>query len=117
MVRDAPKVTPSVPRPGVFKHRRGTYIDATVKTLRLSRLAVKRLHLARVTAARVRLTSRLRAHGERRRAAEATSERELGAIAKLLPEAIEVGISKAEIARLTGVSRPTIDAILRDRAR
>lgn len=62
---------------------------------------------------RERLVTRLREHGDRRRAAEATSKQELKRIAKLIPTAIDAGITKREIARLTGVSRPTIDAILR----
>jgi DNA invertase Pin-like site-specific DNA recombinase len=61
---------------------------------------------------RERLIAQLREHGARRRAAEATSAEELERIARLIPAAIEAGIPKREIARLTGVSRPTIDAIL-----
>lgn len=40
---------------------------------------------------------------------------ELEAIAELLPQAIRAGISKREIERLTGVSRPWIDRLLRSR--
>jgi hypothetical protein len=60
-----------------------------------------------------RLRAQLREHGERRRAARATDREELQAIAELLPQAVEVGISKREIERLTGVSRPWIDQLLR----
>lgn len=62
---------------------------------------------------RERLIAQLREHGDRRRAAEAVSREELERIAELVPAAIKAGIAKREIARLTGVSRPTIDAILK----
>lgn len=62
---------------------------------------------------RKRLITRLREHGDRRRAADATSKQELKRIAKLIPTALQAGITKRDIARLTGVSRPTIDAILK----
>lgn len=62
---------------------------------------------------REQLVTRLREHGDRRRAAQATSKQELERIAKLIPTALEAGITKRDIARLTGVSRPTIDAILK----
>jgi hypothetical protein len=54
----------------------------------------------------------LNEHGDRRRAARATDRRELSEIAKLVPVAIRAGISKHEIARLTGVSRPWINELL-----
>jgi hypothetical protein len=60
-----------------------------------------------------RLRAQLREHGERRRAARETDRAELQAIAELLPHAVEAGISKREIERLTGVSRPWIDQLLR----
>lgn len=61
---------------------------------------------------RERLKAELQKHGERRQAAEATSKAELERIAEVIPQALAAGITKVEIARLTGVSRPTIDAIL-----
>jgi len=64
---------------------------------------------------RERLIARLREHGDRRRTAEAASKNELDRIADLIPAAINAGVTKREIARLTGVSRPTIDAILNRR--
>jgi hypothetical protein len=60
-----------------------------------------------------RLRARLRDHGERRRAARQADRDELEAIAQLLPHALRAGISKREIERLTGVSRPWIDELLR----
>src|SRR5205807_10584916 len=61
---------------------------------------------------RQRLVAKLREHGDRRRAALGTAEEELEAIAELLPAAIEARITKVEVARLSGLSRPTIDALL-----
>ncbi len=62
---------------------------------------------------RQRLTEQLREHGRRRHEADAASRRELDAIAALLPAALAAGISKREIARLARVSRPTLDAMLK----
>lgn len=62
---------------------------------------------------RERLAQELRRHGELRRRSLATAEQELVEIASLLPAAFQAGITKAEIQRLTGVSRPTINALLR----
>jgi hypothetical protein len=73
----------------------------------------------RMTDVRERLIAQLREHGERRRAARAAADQELAAIAELLPDAIEAGITKVEIAKLSGVSRPTLDMLLaraRDRS-
>jgi hypothetical protein len=61
------------------------------------------------------LTARLREHGERRRAARDVDRGELDAIAQLLPQALDAGISKREVVRLTGVSRTWIDELLRRR--
>lgn len=60
-----------------------------------------------------RLRALLREHGDRRRAAREVDRAELEAIADLLPQALQVGISKREIERLTSVSRPWIDELLR----
>jgi DNA invertase Pin-like site-specific DNA recombinase len=46
--------------------------------------------------------------GETRRQALTTAEQALDDIAKLLPAALEAGLTTTEIAKLTGVSRPTI---------
>jgi hypothetical protein len=64
---------------------------------------------------RQRLAEQLREHGRRRHEADAASRRELDAIAALLPEALDAGISKREIARLARVSRPTLDEMLKRR--
>jgi hypothetical protein len=58
-----------------------------------------------------RLRAQLQRHGDRRRAARAVEREELEAIAALLPEALRAGISKREIARLTGVSRTWLEAL------
>ena len=55
------------------------------------------------------LLRELRSHGERLREARGIDRDELDAIAELLPRALDIGISKREIARLTGVGRPWID--------
>lgn len=46
--------------------------------------------------------------GAARRAALETAEAELDRIARLMPAALKGGLSLAEIARVTGVSRPTL---------
>jgi hypothetical protein len=64
---------------------------------------------------RARLSRQLqRAGASRRKNLEAVDE-SLAQIAELLPAALEAGFTKTEIERLTGVSRPTIDALLRER--
>jgi hypothetical protein len=60
-----------------------------------------------------RVRAQLQEHGERRRAARKADRDELETIAQLLPQAIRAGIAKREIERLTGVSRPWIDRLLR----
>jgi hypothetical protein len=62
---------------------------------------------------RERLAATLREHGERRKSALTTADQELDAIARLLPAALEAGITKMEVSRLTGIGRPTIDSILK----
>jgi hypothetical protein len=62
---------------------------------------------------RERLKAELRMHGDRLREAQAADEREHEAIAKLVPRAIDAGISKREIARLAAVGRPWIDKTMR----
>lgn len=58
------------------------------------------------------LRARLAEHGNRRRAALEQASAELDAIAELAPAALAAGITKVEIAKLGGVSRPTLDAKL-----
>ena len=60
-----------------------------------------------------RLRAQLQEHGDRRRAARAVDREQLDAIATLLPEALNTGISKREITRLTGVSRTWIEALIK----
>jgi hypothetical protein len=57
----------------------------------------------------------LREHGDRLRIAERSRREEHAAIAELLFVAIDAGLNKSEIARLSGVSRPWIDRILQRR--
>jgi len=64
---------------------------------------------------RERLVAELREHGERRTAALGTADDELREIAGLIPRALAAGIRKIEIARLTGLGRPTIDRLVRER--
>jgi hypothetical protein len=74
-----------------------------------------RVHrLAIVTEDRESLIAELQTHGTRLRAARDDERDELDAIAKLLPRAIAAGVSRHEIARLTGVGRPWINRKLVD---
>jgi hypothetical protein len=56
--------------------------------------------------------AQLREHGTRLRDARATERDELDAIAELVPRAVDAGVSRHEIARLTGVGRPWINRVL-----
>ncbi len=58
------------------------------------------------------LLARLAEEGDRRRTAQATERAAVEAIAKLIPRALNAGISKREISRCTGLSRPWIDELL-----
>jgi hypothetical protein len=49
---------------------------------------------------------------QRVRLDEVAGREEHAAIAQLVPRAIDAGLTKREISRLTGVSRPWIDTIL-----
>jgi hypothetical protein len=72
------------------------------------------LYTARAMAdPRATLRRELERQGALRRGGLATADRALREIAALLPDALEAGITKMEIRRLTGVSRPTIDGLLR----
>jgi hypothetical protein len=62
-----------------------------------------------------KLRRQLQRHGAKRRQSLDAAEQALHDIAELLPSALVAGITKREIQRLTGVSRPTIDALLRER--
>jgi hypothetical protein len=84
-----------------------------VKTLPPTTPLAPRIHSPAVADDPERLREQLREHGQRRRAARETDREELRAIAELLPQAVDAGISKREIERLTGVSRPWIDQLLR----
>jgi hypothetical protein len=64
--------------------------------------------------AQARLRRELERQGVLRRSGLEAADQALRGIAALVPAAIEAGITKVEIQRLTGVSRPTIDALLRD---
>jgi lambda repressor-like predicted transcriptional regulator len=69
-----------------------------------------------VSGDRDRLLAELQQQADRRQAAQAVARDAIAEIAKLLPAAIEAGISKREISRRTGLSRVTIDELLRRRA-
>lgn len=53
-------------------------------------------------------------HGKRRAAARRKAKQESEAIRQLIPKALEHGLSKSEIARLAQITRPAVDAMLRD---
>ena len=59
------------------------------------------------------LRTQLQEHGDRLRGLDQSRREEHEAIAKLIPRALEAGVSKREITRLTSVSRTWIDEILR----
>jgi hypothetical protein len=64
---------------------------------------------------RAQLRRQLQRLGARRRKGLDTADQALADIADILPAALEAGITKTEIQRLTDVSRPTIDGLLRKR--
>ena len=59
------------------------------------------------------LRAQLQEHGDRLRELDLSRREEHEAIARLIPEALQAGLSKREITRLTSVSRTWIDEILR----
>jgi hypothetical protein len=65
-----------------------------------------------VTDERQRIARELQRHAAHRKKNLAAADDELAQIAKLLPAALRVGITKMDVHRLTGISRPTIDALL-----
>jgi hypothetical protein len=68
-----------------------------------------------VSVARDRLLRELDRQADLRHAAQASAQEAMAEIARLLPAAIEAGISKREISRRTGVSRTWIDELLGQR--
>jgi transcriptional regulator with XRE-family HTH domain len=61
-----------------------------------------------------RIVQELQRLGDRRRELRAAEREILDAVERLLPTARAAGISKREIARRTGVSRPWIEHLLRE---
>jgi hypothetical protein len=53
-------------------------------------------------------------HGKARTAARKKAKQESEAIAALIPQALDAGLSKSEIARLAQITRPALDTMLRD---
>lgn len=64
---------------------------------------------------RAKLRRQLQRHAAKRRKSLDAAEEALKEIAELLPSALDAGVTKLEIQRLTGVSRPTIDRLLHER--
>jgi hypothetical protein len=65
-------------------------------------------------AARAALEAEVALQGGRRRVALEAAEQALGEVLKLAPRAIAAGVPKSKIAELGAVSRPTLDARLRE---
>ena len=59
------------------------------------------------------IRTQLTAHGKRRAAARRKAKRESEAIRALIPQALDAGLSKSEIARLAQITRPALDEMLR----
>jgi DNA-binding transcriptional regulator YhcF (GntR family) len=53
------------------------------------------------------------AHGKRRAAARRKAKQESDAIRELIPQALDAGLSKSEIARLAQITRPALDTMLK----
>jgi hypothetical protein len=68
-----------------------------------------------MTDERAKLRRQLQRHAAKRRQSLDAADKALDEIANLLLPALQAGITKIEIQRLTGVSRPTIDRLLRER--
>jgi DNA invertase Pin-like site-specific DNA recombinase len=60
-----------------------------------------------------RLLSALQAQARQRQQAQAAARDALQRIADLLPAALEAGLSKRTISKATGISRMTLDELLR----
>lgn len=65
------------------------------------------------------MTDKLRAtlarHGSARTKAREKTKAESDAIKALIPQALEAGMSKSEIARLAQITRPALDTMLSER--
>lgn len=63
------------------------------------------------------MTDELRAalvrHGKARTRARAKAKQESDALRVLIPQALDAGLSKSEIARLAEITRPALDTMLR----
>lgn len=55
----------------------------------------------------------LATHGRRRVAARRKAKEESEKIRELIPQALDAGVSKSEIARLAQITRPALDTMLR----
>lgn len=55
----------------------------------------------------------LATHGRRRTAARKKAKQESEAIRALIPQALEAGMSKSEIARVAQITRPALDTMMR----
>jgi hypothetical protein len=56
----------------------------------------------------------LQTAGNRRAKARAEALRQSEIIRELIPQALDAGLTKSEIARLAQISRPALDAMLKD---
>jgi transcriptional regulator GlxA family with amidase domain len=61
------------------------------------------------------IADQLEAAGERRRQGLAVADSALNDVVELLPLALAAGMSKDDVAELAGVSRQTLDAVVRRR--
>ena len=101
-----------MPAPGTFARRPGhLFVPGWYTLYHRSRGRRPPVQCGPVSSDRERLRTQLKKHGDRRRAARVVEREQLDAIARLLPQALRAGISKREIARLTGVSRTWLEAL------
>lgn len=61
------------------------------------------------------ISHQIEAAGERRRQALAMADSALNDVVDFVPEALDSGMTKREVAELAGISRLTLDAVLRRR--
>lgn len=59
------------------------------------------------------IRAELAKHGRARTAARRKAKTESDAIKALIPQALDAGISKSEIARLAQITRPALDTMIR----
>jgi hypothetical protein len=59
------------------------------------------------------IRQQLMRHGKARSAARQKAKAESDAIRSLVPRALDVGLSKSEVARLAQITRPALDTMLR----